>query len=122
MLVNHEPQLEATTSANHTGAKQRAGTCIWSGDITRLRDVLELTVIFDKIATWAVTMFHSWISSRVLQWMALFPKIPADEEDDGQLEDLSIRVGKLRISRTNSFRVNGSSKSAAETATSNGPD
>jgi len=50
---------EALASANYPGSKQRAGTCIWSGDMTRLRDVVELTTIFDKIVTWATTTFHS---------------------------------------------------------------
>lgn len=103
----------AMASTNHTGWEQRSGTCIWSGDMTKLRDVLELTVIFDNIATWAATTFRSWISKRVSQWMSLFPSDLAEGEDEDQIDDLEVRIGNLRISRTSSFKVNGSNKPLA---------
>jgi len=100
----------AVDRIDHTDL-QRAGTCIWSGDVTRLRDCLELTVIFDKIAAGAATTFRSWVSKKVAQWMSLFPPDLAEGEEDEQVHDLGVRIGNLRISRTDSFKVNGSSKS-----------
>ncbi|KAK3390636.1 hypothetical protein B0H63DRAFT_121135 [Podospora didyma] len=101
---------EVMASANYTGSKQRAGICIWNGDMTRLRDIVELTVIFKKIAAWSTTTFRNWISTRVAGWASRFPQLSAEGEDDEQLEALEVQIGKLRISRTNSFGVNKSSK------------
>jgi len=78
--------------------------------MTRLRDVLELTVIFNNIAVWAATTFRSWVSRRVAQWMSLFPPDLAEGEEDEQIDDLGVRIGNLRISRTGSFKVDGSSE------------
>jgi len=78
--------------------------------MTRLRDVLELTVILDKIAAVAATTFRGWVSKRVAEWMSLFPPDPAAEgtEEDEQIEHIGRRIGNLRISRTDSFKLNRS--------------
>ena len=77
--------------------------------MTRLRDVLELTVIFDKIAAVAATTFRGWVSKRVAQWMSLFPPDLAEgTEEDEQIEHIGRRIGNLRISRTDSFKPNSS--------------
>lgn len=50
--------------------------------------------------------------------MSLFPQAPAEgEEDDGQLETLGIRIGKLQISRTDSFDFNTPLKPPSEAIT-----
>jgi hypothetical protein len=46
----------------------------------------------------------------VAQWMSLFPTDLAEGEEDEEIGDLGVRIGNLRISRTSSFQVNGSSK------------
>ena len=41
---------------------------IWSGDITKLVDIVKFQAILDNIHTWAMRMFRPMVSSHIEQW------------------------------------------------------
>lgn len=84
--------------------------------MTRLRDVVELKVIFNNISTWAASAFRNWVSDRVVEWRSRFPSTSSDEDEDEDIVSITTRVGKLKISRTNSLGI-GNQLSVARTTT-----
>jgi hypothetical protein len=83
--------------------------------MTRLRDVVELKAIFGNISTWATSEFRDRISAYVVQWRNRFPSTSLDEDEDEEIESLTTRIGKLKISRTNSLRFSNQSSSTKAT-------
>lgn len=90
------------------GAKEKR--YFWEGDVTRLRDVIELKVILSNVSTWATSVFRNWISSQVAQWRSRFPLITEEEDDEEeQMQLLVTKFAHLRVSRTNSFKTRNAS-------------
>lgn len=104
--------------------KSQRNCTVWRGDMTCLKDVTELTVILNNVATWATTTLRTALSEFVSAWMDRLPPEEPDQDDASDDDDeqgpkeesdvkhcdvevITAQMGKLRIARTNSGLVQG---------------